>query len=302
MNNPWVSVVIPTYNSEKFIQECVNSVLDQKYENFEIIIVNDGSTDRTEFILESFLDPRITIINQANLGLSAARNRGLALAKYKYVCFLDSDDTLHARKLLEQTSFMEKFNLVASGTQMNYIGESGKKFGVTGTQAQGKNSDIANCSYMPFPISSAMFLTLVAKKCGGFSTNLKQVEDLEFLSRVANFGEIRTLMLVLGCYRLHSKSMTATKFLEQKEIQKKLHLSHSKNVSFQNINWISSIQRIREVQNKRSAMYFRKGGVNLLNSEILTGISAFSLSLIHSPNYFFKRLIMRLKLVIKSKM
>ena len=89
-----VSVIIPAYNAEKYIRSCVESVINQDYKNMEIIVVNDGSIDKTEAIVKSMAedDSRVVLINQQNKGPSAARNNGLQSCKGEYVFFLDSDD------------------------------------------------------------------------------------------------------------------------------------------------------------------------------------------------------------------
>lgn len=93
MSNPLVSIIIPVYNVEKFISECLNSILEQSYAEYEIIIVNDGSTDASQEVCEKFIkDDRIKLYNKSNGGLSSARNYGLDKAVGKYVIFIDSDD------------------------------------------------------------------------------------------------------------------------------------------------------------------------------------------------------------------
>lgn len=91
-----ISVIIPVYNSEKFLEETIESVISQSFADFEIILVNDGSTDRSVPICEDFVkkDNRVRLLNQENSGVSIARNRGLAEAKGKYIFLMDSDDTL----------------------------------------------------------------------------------------------------------------------------------------------------------------------------------------------------------------
>ena len=89
---PKISVILPVYNSEKYIKKSVESVLNQTFTDFELIIVNDGSTDDTINILNSFSDSRIEIINQPNMGPGAARNNALDVAIGEYIMFLDSDD------------------------------------------------------------------------------------------------------------------------------------------------------------------------------------------------------------------
>lgn len=95
-DNPLVSIVVPAYNAENYIRKCIDSVLRQSYSNLELVIVNDGSTDRTKEICDLYasLDERVHVIHKKNAGVSAARNRGITEAKGILICFLDSDDWL----------------------------------------------------------------------------------------------------------------------------------------------------------------------------------------------------------------
>ena len=90
--HPLISVVVPVYNVEKYVKECIESILEQSFKNFELIIVNDGSTDNSLNRVLEFKDDRIVLINQKNMGLSGARNTGIHHAKGKYITFIDSDD------------------------------------------------------------------------------------------------------------------------------------------------------------------------------------------------------------------
>lgn len=98
------SVIIPAYNSEEFISRAVNSVLDQTYKNYELIIINDGSTDNTSKICHQFahINKNIQVIDKKNEGLSAARNTGIKKASGEYLVFLDSDDKLHSSDTLQK--------------------------------------------------------------------------------------------------------------------------------------------------------------------------------------------------------
>ena len=89
---PVISVILPVFNGEKYIRKSIDSVLNQSFQDFELIIVNDGSTDDTIDIINSFSDDRITIIDQSNQGPGVARNNALKIAKGEYVMYLDSDD------------------------------------------------------------------------------------------------------------------------------------------------------------------------------------------------------------------
>jgi glycosyltransferase involved in cell wall biosynthesis len=91
-----ISIIIPIYNSEKFLKDCINSVLNQNYNDFELLLVNDGSIDRSGQICDSFAltDVRIKVFHKVNSGVSSARNHGLSKAKGDYIIFIDSDDTI----------------------------------------------------------------------------------------------------------------------------------------------------------------------------------------------------------------
>ena len=103
-----VSVIMPAYNSEKTIRESIESVLCQQFDNFELIIVDDGSTDSTYNICNSIIDSRLHVVTQKNQGPSSARNRGLELAKGKYIMFIDSDDFFVENTLNDMYNCIEK--------------------------------------------------------------------------------------------------------------------------------------------------------------------------------------------------
>ena len=121
---PLISVVIPVYNTEQYLSRCLDSALAQTFHDFELICVNDGSTDNSKCILEEYAkkDKRIKIINQSNQGLSLARNNGLKDIRTPYVCFLDSDDSIDETFLMDlyQAALETDADVVMTGTR--YIG------------------------------------------------------------------------------------------------------------------------------------------------------------------------------------
>ena len=94
---PVVSVIIPVYNSEKFTEKCIRSLLGQTYQNLELLVIDDGSTDQSGTILDHLAseDARIRLVHQKNAGVAAARNRGIDLATGTYLTFIDGDDYVH---------------------------------------------------------------------------------------------------------------------------------------------------------------------------------------------------------------
>lgn len=100
-----ISIIIPTYNRKSFLIHAINSVLNQTYQNLELIIIDDGSSDKTENIIKKKY-PKIKFYKQKNKGVSAARNKGIKMASCKWIAFLDSDDRWHPRKLENQINYL----------------------------------------------------------------------------------------------------------------------------------------------------------------------------------------------------
>lgn len=115
MTSPLVSVIMPAYNAEIYIREAINSVLNQTHSNWELIIINDGSTDKSEEIIKSYSDQRIKLFNQTNKGVSAARNVGLAEMQGEYFSFLDADD------LLTPNSISSRMNMFLTNSNIEFI-------------------------------------------------------------------------------------------------------------------------------------------------------------------------------------
>ena len=91
-----ISVIVPVYNTEKYLKQCIESILNSTYRNFEIILVNDGSTDRSEKICRYYSkkDPRVKVLNQEHSGVSTARNKGIDSSEGEWIVFVDSDDRI----------------------------------------------------------------------------------------------------------------------------------------------------------------------------------------------------------------
>ena len=101
-----ITVLMPAYNAAQYIAEAIQSVLEQTFTNFELLIVNDGSTDHTSNVLASFTDPRIRVINQVNGGVSVALNAGLREARGTYIARFDADDVCYPYRLEQQYLFV----------------------------------------------------------------------------------------------------------------------------------------------------------------------------------------------------
>ena len=144
-----VSIIMPSYNTAQYVVESIKAVLNQSYTNWELIIVDDCSTDNTDEVVKPFLsDERINYLkNDKNSGAAMSRNRALRAAKGKWIAFLDSDDLWHPKKLEKQIAFMEKNGYAFSYTNYNEIDENSNPRGrrVTGPKRINKAGMYAYC-------------------------------------------------------------------------------------------------------------------------------------------------------------
>jgi glycosyltransferase involved in cell wall biosynthesis len=183
----FLSVVIPLFNKEKFIEQTLRSVLNQTFQDFEVIIVNDGSTDNSREIVKNFLDTRIIIVDQENLGLSAARNTGIEKAKFDFIAFLDADD-LWKEDYLETMANMihlnNSFKVFASKVDLL---TPRKKADLSPVSFNENRMQLIDCyfdhSKNIFSPSSLIINANVFEKIGGFNGEVNYGEDEDFFIR-----------------------------------------------------------------------------------------------------------------------
>jgi glycosyltransferase involved in cell wall biosynthesis len=181
--HPLVSVIIPTYNRGWILEEAIESVLAQDYDTFELIVVNDGSTDDTGDILAGY--DSITVLEQANQGVSAARNRGVAHARGSLIAFLDSDDVWLSRKLSAQVDFFQQNpTALVCQTQETWV-RRGRRVN-PGKRHQKQSGmfferSLNLCLVSP---SAVMIKTRFFDAIGGFDENLPACEDYDLWLRI----------------------------------------------------------------------------------------------------------------------
>lgn len=213
-SNPKISVLMPAYNAEKFINEAIKSILNQTFTDFEFIIINDGSTDNTEAIILSYTDPRIRYIkNETNLKLIKTLNKGIELAKGKYIIRMDADDISIDKRLELQYQFMENNPKIGASSGLVYsMSEDGSKI---------RNSNLYLCttpiscifsSFLRTPIShpSACIRTDLLKKIK-YSDNESalHIEAFVLWGEIIEKGyQIAILEKPLVYYRNNSQSIS----------------------------------------------------------------------------------------------
>lgn len=189
---PFFSIIIPVYNKEKFLRNTLDTVLNQTFRDYEIIVVNDGSTDGSLEILHNIKDPRLRIFNQENQGAAASRNQGMERASAPYFCFLDADDSWTPDHLAVLADTIRRFpegKMFCSRyvTQINHNTFIKNKLLGIADDYEGYVHDFFRSSYVNrVALTSAVCIhESVFKKSGGFNSTTRSTEDLEYWIKIA---------------------------------------------------------------------------------------------------------------------
>jgi hypothetical protein len=211
VSSPRVSVVLPVYNGAAFVERAVRSVLTQTFPDFELIVVDDGSTDGTADVLARLSDPRVRVVSQTNKGLSATLNLAIDLCRGTYLARQDHDDLSRPTRLAQQVSFLDAH----------------PRCGLLGTRAEIYEGDAPGGRFHdhplshealafallfdnPFVHSSVMVRTAVLRRLGGYSTDPRRQppEDYELWSRIARSERMANLPERLVVYREVASSLS----------------------------------------------------------------------------------------------
>ena len=209
---PTVSVIIPTYNTERFIGEAIRSVLQQTYTDFELIIIDDGSTDTTRAVLDPFLaDARVRYVYQENQGLPGARNTGIRESRGAFIAFLDADDLWTPEKLAQQVAAFQMHPEV-SIVYCNYtnIDEHGNDMPFDTLKTRRHNTLYEDLLYDNVVAGSGSAV-LIRAECfhsvGLFDEHLVACEDLDMWRRLALDYQFLLLEPVMVQIRVHRANM-----------------------------------------------------------------------------------------------
>ncbi len=194
-----ISIVIPLYNKEKQIMNTLFTVLQQTFQNFEVVIVDDGSTDNSIEEVKKIHDSRIRIIHQINMGVSAARNRGVEVAKYNLVAFLDADDEWKSEYLETQYYLYQKYPECSVYTcNYEFQHSDGKVSNTIIHKLPFQEEDgilsnyfeVVSCSHPPMWTSAVMLKKVAIQAIGGFPVGVNSGEDLLTWARLAVYNKI----------------------------------------------------------------------------------------------------------------
>lgn len=213
-----ITVLIPVYNAERYLEETLKSVSAQTLDGFEILAIDDGSTDRSAEILADYGagEPRLRVIRQRNAGISAALNAGIAAARGGLIARMDADDLMMPTRLERQRGFLEKHReLGFCASYMDMIDSRGRVFGDYRPGPR-SHTDLARQMSKEQPITythpTVMFRTALAKRLGGYDPKYEPCEDMELFGRMILAGHPGLVVPEkLLQYRVHGSSISGSK-------------------------------------------------------------------------------------------
>lgn len=256
-----ITVLMPVYNGEKYIAEAIDSILNQTYRDFEFLIVNDGSTDRTEAIIKSYTDKRIKLITQPNGGVSNALNTGLKNASGKYIARFDADDISYPERLEEQYTFMLKNpDYVLIGSDAEYVNEEGEfifLYSTTGHSDAEIQERILDKN--PFIHSVVFFPKEVVMQSGEYNPKAHTFEDHLLWVKIIKKGKVCNFNKPLIKVRLNADSVTTDERLRGKRF-----LELRKNILERNTP-ISDLEEkeLKEIIKSQNSRTLKKLGYDL---------------------------------------
>lgn len=217
MSIPKITVLMPVYNGEKYLREAIESILNQSYANFEFLIIDDASVDKSAEVIKSFGDSRIRYLrNDQNLGLIGTLNRGLVVAKGEYIARMDQDDISLPERFAKQVAFLDRCpDVGVLGTAVQMIDSGG-----TLIDSALVFPDSPNCiewsMYFFCPIAHPTVLMRkdVAMKVGGYSAVAVHAEDYDFWVRLSKVTRFSNLVETLLKLRKHETNMTKVFYSE----------------------------------------------------------------------------------------
>jgi len=210
---PKVSVVVPVYNGERYLTEALNSIFAQTFQSFEVICIDDGSTDGSLAILEGFLG-RVTLVRQANAGQGAARNVGARIANGTYLAFLDQDDRWYPHKLERQAAMLDAHSdAVLVHCNSDRMDKNGQMLLNGATQAEritALASPLGRLIEEGLILPSAMMVRREAfERAGLFDPLLRGFEDFDLCARLKREGRFLFQEESGMCYRLHGEGFSS---------------------------------------------------------------------------------------------
>jgi glycosyltransferase involved in cell wall biosynthesis len=253
---------MPVHNAERYLSEAIGSILSQTFSDFELIIINDGSTDRSLQIIQSFYDQRIKLISHPNRGLAASLNAGIKIARGKYIARMDADDISCPDRLSLQFYYMEQHpECVLSSGAVEYIDAEGVSLYTRSLPAE----DIKIKAGLPLHVQiihpACILQRAVFSKTSGYREDIKKhIEDILLWNELSELGLFANLKEVLLRYRISPGSITGhSRFCAMRKNRIVLKLLAKKQLSSRELRFLENLGK--EPESGKKARYFWRLGL-----------------------------------------
>lgn len=244
------SVVIPLYNKELSIQNTIQSVLEQTYQEFEIIVIDDGSTDNSAERVREISDPRIKLVQQRNQGVSAARNRGIKKSKFEWIALLDGDDLWEPNHLEEVLKMMHEFpDEMVYVTSFRYSHSTNNYFDDKAIYKVDNYFHRATSAYIIWT-SIVVIHKEAFNWTGGFNEILKNGEDLDLWAKLARKYEIIKSDIITATYNIDAENRA--------QLSKDIVRTHIYHIDLNNCLSLDEENYYRVMIMNRLFYYFRR--------------------------------------------
>lgn len=308
MSPPLISVIMSVYNGERFLCEALESILSQSFENFELIVSNNGSTDGSKDIIENYqkIDKRIILFDHENLGFSNSLNQAINLAKTNIIARMDADDVMGLNRLREQYDFLlsnKEVSLISCLAY--YINDRGETIGKTYSDLE---SVVINQEYFsknePIGIlhPGAMYYKNVFIQVGGYREEFFPAEDIDLWNRFNDYGYWAVVQQrILMKYRMSSDSEITKKFMLARQkfewCRECMRLRRSGNPE---ISWeyfinnqenLPIMTKINKHRKNYAKFYYRNAGFEYASNNFIIFFIKLISALFLQPNYVIKKLI-----------
>jgi glycosyltransferase involved in cell wall biosynthesis len=211
-----ISILLPVFNCELYVRESLESILQNTYTNFELIIINDGSKDSTLDIIKEFNDERIFLFNKINSGLIDTLNYGLKKCSYPIVMRMDGDDVIEENKIQKQLDYFIKSRSILTGTNGYLINSEGNNRGFIDLPTEHNQIIKSMLNISPsFIHPSVMYYKEAVQKVGGYDPNFKHAEDFDLFLKLSSFGKLSNLNERLIYLRKHGENISQLNAQEQ---------------------------------------------------------------------------------------
>ncbi|SRR5579883_36699 len=299
-----ISVVMPAYNASSFIAESIESILNQTFQNFELIIVDDGSTDNTVEIIQRYRDPRVRLMQAEHAGVCLALNMGIKASQYPWIARIDADDVALPQRLeMQINAAMENPHVVVWGTYANHLSATGKilSFQRQGPRNEAEFDRLKQAGEIPFVIHpTALFRKDVFWQAGGYDPRFTLAQDLELWSRLMHYGPILVIPEPLLLYRVHQKSASMAKFFHQQAFCRYIMARHRARIAGTPLPDLDTFQqaetkapivtKLTQAVHLWGQFYYRQAGLHIAEKNYVKGGMCLSLAITANPTYALPRL------------